>query len=308
MDISIQTGSIVNQYGVEKGYRMIAEAGFTAVDWNIDVELTGAKLSKATTLSDLCIFEKPLEEMLKYFEPHLVEIEKNNLRITQAHAPFPAYIVGRPETLDYCIGVYKNVIKLCDAVGCKNLVIHGITASPAEPDKTYEDFRQMNFYLYESLIDTLLETNVTVCLENLFFMLLGKAHEGTCADPHEAVDYIDTLNAKAGRDVFGFCLDTGHLNLLGKRFSYYLPILGKRITALHIHDNDGLLDRHMAPYTGLINWKEFISTMRDIGYDHDLNFETFRQTDKNTIGEELLPEFLRHIYAIGDYFKKSISQ
>ena len=246
--------------------------------------------------------------MLKYFEPHLVEIKKNNLRITQAHAPFPAYIVGRPETLDYCIGVYKNVIKLCDAVGCKNLVIHGISASPADIGKTQEDFRKMNFHLYESLIDTLLETNVTVCLENLFMTLSGKTHEGTCADPHEAVDYIDTLNAKAGRDVFGFCIDTGHLTLLGKRFPQYMPILGKRIVAFHIHDNDGIFDRHMAPYTGLTNWKEFIETTKAIGYDHDLNFETFRQTDKNTIGEELLPEFLRHIYARGDYFKKSISQ
>jgi hypothetical protein len=48
--------------------------------------------------------------------------------------------------------------------------------------------------------------------------------------------------------------------------------------------------------------------MKEIGYEGDLSFETFRQTAKGKIGEELLPLFLNHIYNIGEYFKKKITE
>ena len=57
----------------------------------------------------------------------------------------------------------------------------------------------MNMKLYESLIPTLLKVDgkVTVCLENLFSGKGKNFYEGTCSDPHQAVAYIDALNAKA---------------------------------------------------------------------------------------------------------------
>lgn len=36
MKISVQTGTVVYEYGFEKGYQLIRDAGFEAVDWNID--------------------------------------------------------------------------------------------------------------------------------------------------------------------------------------------------------------------------------------------------------------------------------
>ena len=35
-----------------------------------------------------------------------------------------------------------------------------------------------------------------------------------CADPDDAIWYLDTLNDYAGEELFGFCLDTGHLQLV----------------------------------------------------------------------------------------------
>ena len=306
MEISIQSGGIVNEYGAKAGYKYIADAGFTAIDWNLDDVFKEGNIFKSKVLKDLCIFERPLDEILEYYAEEITEIRKNNLTITQAHAPFPAYWPNLPNTLDYSIEIYKKVILLCDAVGCKNLVIHGISPRPEDIGMTFDRGREMNMRLYESLIETLLTTNVTVCLENLFATVAHKITEGVCSDPHQAVEYIDTLNETAGREVFGLCLDTGHITLLGKRFPYYVPIVNKRIKALHIHDNDGFFDRHLAPYTGVTNWGEFISSMKEIGYEGDLSFETFRQTKKEKIGEELLPLFLKHIHSIGEYFKKKI--
>ena len=312
MDICVQTGDVVVDFGFEKGYKMIREAGFEAVDWNIDHALSRATLTNATELQNICIFEKPLSEVLAYYEPQLKEIRKNGLKISQAHAPFPAYLPGRDDILEFCIRMYNRAIELCDAVGCQNLVIHGITLAKTEKEAkgdTPERIKELNMRLYSGLIDTLKRTNVTVCLENLFSGApFNTFYEGVCSNPYEAVQYIDTLNAMAGKECFGLCLDTGHLNLLGKRFYTYVPILGKRIKCLHIHDNDGRYDNHLAPYSGTIQWKEFIEEMKKIGYDHDLSFETFRQTRLTTVDPELVPTFLGLIYEIGAFFRKKLSE
>lgn len=311
MDICVQSGTVVYEFGFEKGYKMIRDAGFDAIDWNIDNELSRSTLERASELKNLCIFEKPLEEVLAYYEPQLKEIRKNGLKISQAHAPFPAYLTGREDILDYTIGVYCRIIELCDAVGCKNLIIHGITPATGvtEPAEGPENIHKLNIKLYSSLIETLKKTNVTVCLENLFRTAPARNfYEGCCSDPHLAVEYIDTLNGMAGKECFGLCMDTGHLNLLGKRFYTYVPVLGKRIKALHIHDNAGRHDSHMAPYSGTILWNEFLDEMKKLGYDHDLSFETFHQTMKSQVGEEMVPYFLSHIHTIGEYFRKKIQE
>ena len=117
---------------------------------------------------------------------------------------------------------------------------------------------------------------------------------------------IDRYNSLAGKECFGLCLDTGHLNLLNLDMRWYIPILGKRIKALHIHDNDGIVDRHKAPYTGTLVWKDFYTALRDIGFDGDLSFETFRQPSKTEVDEELIVPWLELIYKIGQHFKRKI--
>ena len=155
--------------------------------------------------------------------------------------------------------------------------------------------------LYSSLIDTLKNTNVIVCLENLFCSHGKDFYEGVCSDPHEAVEYLDTLNAMAGKECFGFCLDTGHLQLAHIRFHRYIPILGDRLVALHIHDNDAIHDSHSIPYFGTVLWDEFYTELKKIGYDHDLSFESVVRTDS-----ELVPTFLKLTYDIGDFFRRKI--
>jgi len=306
MEICVQSGGVVEHIGIEKGYDAIAKAGFTAIDWNgTEHTLPGDRIRKLQ-YEGTCVFEQPLDAVLDYFAEEVAAIRKNGLTISQAHAPFPAYLPGHPEILEYMIGIYKRNIELCDAVGCKNLIIHGISLAPTDRENTRESITQLNMHLYESLIPTLLNCNVTVCLENLFTWDNG-ANEGVCSDADEAVWYIDTLNHNAGREVFGLCVDTGHLLLLGKDFRNYMPVLGKRIKALHIHDNDGRVDRHLAPMTGKANWVYFCESLRQIGYEGDLSFETFAQTRAALkFGEEMVQPWLDLIYIIGKNFRDRI--
>ena len=311
MLLSVQSQDLVKEFGIEDGYRMIREAGFEAIDWNLDHAWKTAEIQTAEHLEGHCIFERPLSEILAHYEEELNCIRKNGLVITQGHAPFPAYVPGRDDILEYAIGIYRNLILFCDQVGCPRIVIHGIAFRQNDAaEETEEDNYRRNLHLYESLIPALQQTkNVTVCLENLFsrYDTLGNGfRDGHCSDAHEAVEMIDLLNEKAGKHCFGLCLDTGHLNLLRRNFRSYIPQLGNRIVALHIHDNSQDNDRHLAPYTGNICWEEFLREMKRIGYRGDLSFETFAQVRGNRLPQELAPAFLRLINQIGVYFKSQL--
>lgn len=307
MEVCIQSADLPDVLGFEKGYSYIREAGFTAIDWNLDHAWKYADLIDGSYRGK-SILEQPLEKVIEYYAEELAMIRKNGLKISQAHAPFPAYIPGRPDVLEYAIEIYIRLIEYCDYAGCENLIVHGISLDEKDTENTFESIEKLNMHLYESLIPTLLRCNVTVCLENLMIWTSRGIIEGTCTDPAQAVSYIDRLNARAGREVFGLCLDIGHLNIAKKDFRTYIPALGKRIKTLHIHDNNGMDDLHMSPFTGNINWAEFCDLLHQIGYEHDLDFETFVQQNRAmNLDEDLLKAWLKVMYETGVYFRKRIA-
>ena len=310
MNISVTSGDLIKDFGIEEAYRMIGEAGFTAVDWSLDRLLSiRSEAANAPELKNLCILERPLPQILEHFAPELREMQKNGLHVGQIHAPFPYYVQGREDIVDYSIGLYLRTIELADAIGCPYVVIHGHTPSAGTTescdDPAYID--TLNERMFTSLIDTVKNTNVIVCMENLYRS--GSAasyYEGHASDPHLAAAQIDALNAMAGKECFGLCMDTGHLNMLGKRFYTYVPVLGHRIKCLHIHDNPGIADSHLAPYSGTVLWKEFTEELKKIGYRGNLNFETIPQITRKRTPAPLVPVFLKLIYDIGAYFRSEI--
>ena len=159
------------------------------------------------------------------------------------------------------------------------------------------------------------KTGVKICLENLFKTYKGRVIEGPCSDVSEACWYLDTLNAEAGCEAFGFCLDVGHANLLGRDVKEYIKKLGKRLTVLHIHDNDGKGDLHGMPYTFTRNWgadmicdwNGFVEGLKEIGYEGALGFETFRVLTA-CFPRELWPSALKLISDTGKYFATRIAE
>lgn len=306
MKICVQDAGLYSVHGYKDIYKQLREVGFEAIDWNIDIELRGNMIRKGTYEGNTA-FEGSVEDLLAFYAEELSAIREAGLTISQAHAPFPYYDTdfAKEDTTDYMISVYKKIILFLDRVGCKNLIVHGACRKRTGEEKTQEEIDSLNKKLYTSLIPELQQTNVTVCLENLFSKGITQGH---CANPYDAAREIDELNAQAGKECFGLCVDTGHLNLIGCDQMQYFSIVGKRVKALHIHDNDGITDVHKAPYTGTIEWKSFYSALRKIGYEGDLSFETFRQTSPELIDPELMMPWFTLIAQIGDFFRKKIQE
>lgn len=263
MHISVTVDDIFRAYGARKACEIIKECGFTAVDWSFFYDVGEDEPG---------ILEKSYDEIKKFFQPEIDAIRENGLEIAQAHAPFPAYTPADEEYMYKCIEVYKKLIMLCDEAECPYLIIHGITRKFGW-DLSCEQVDELNMTLYTSLIPTLLQTNVRVCLENMFTHLDHVNYAGHCADPREANRWVDTLNDIAGKECFAICLDNGHANLVSTNVRHYIEICGARIQTLHLHDNSGNDDNHSLPYTGKCDWDGICHFLGRTGYQGALNFE-----------------------------------
>ena len=80
--------------------------------------------------------------------------------------------------------------------------------------------------------------------------------------------------------------------------------LGNRIECLHVHDNNGLEDQHIAPYTGVMDWKHFMEGLKVIGYNKPMCFETFNIWNK--FPKQICPEVMQTICKTGRYFAEQI--
>lgn len=158
------------------------------------------------------------------------------------------------------------------------------------------------------------EMGITICIENLYGSTGGHIIEGPCCNARKAAERIDRINQQYGAEVLGFCLDTGHANLIGLDFYDFIVTLGSRLKVLHIHDNDGIGDLHQIPFTftkirentASTDWNGFIKGLKEIGYDKVLSFETAPVL--SSFPDEMKSDVLFFIYQIGQYFANKISE
>ncbi len=300
MLISVQTGGIVDAFGLEKGFDMIAEAGFDGVDINLDHCLTPDEIRQRRHGG---FYDRTDEEILAAMRSTREAAEKRGLRFVQAHAPFPTYV--RDAAMDeYVLEALKKTIMMCGFLGCPYLIVHPCYL-PADKRLTAAEEWDLNIEMYTALLPALKRYGVVCCLENMFTRHRGKVMEASCSDPNEAIRYIDALNEIAGEERYGFCLDIGHATLLGKDLYALIHRLGHRIKTLHVHDNNGLEDEHLFPYMGVTDWNRFCRALNEIKYPYDLNFETFQGIA--TFDPELAPHLLKLLRATGALFARRIA-
>jgi len=68
-------------------------------------------------------------------------------------------------------------------------------------------------------------------------------------------------------DNLGVILDTAHQHAQKELLPLSVEKLGKRIRYVHVADNDGLVNRHLPPGTGTIDWEEVFLALKRHGFD-----------------------------------------
>ena len=287
-----------------ESFEYIKSCGFEAVDFNIDHYFSTAKAVKDGLYPT--VFDNPTDEVLEFFRPLKEASEKTGVAICQMHAPFPVWFKDHDDVNDYTVMVLDKCFAVCEFVSCPAIVVHPVSRSTRETEW------ETNLAIYRRLIPLIRKyKNVKICLENIFTRRANRIIEGRLSNVGEAANMIDLLNEEAGGDYFGFCLDVGHANLTNRNIKETVKSLGKRLTILHIHDNNGLDDMHMIPYSYLTtpqvhvcDWQGFVEGLREIGYPGVLCFETFRIV--SAYPAAVHTEALKLISAIGRYWAQTI--
>lgn len=308
LKVGVQTGGIFDactkdEAVLDEGFKLIKDTGFDCVDYNIDNFLPSTAI-RTGELTDF--FDKSVEEICECLAPTKAAAERHGIAFSQMHAPFPLHVAGKDSVNTYMMMVAEKTLAAAAYLGCPAVVMHPFT----HPCKEYQ--KEVNLGMYRAMMPAAKKYGVKVCLENLFENSRKVPREGACAMAEEACWYVDTLNAEAGEEIFGFCFDVGHANLLRKNIREYLRAIGHRLTILHIHDNDGMFDSHMVPYTQNIgfekfyatDWESFIDGLKIAGYRGVLSFETFRAVENAP--KPIVPSILQNISAIGRYFSDRV--
>jgi len=300
--IAISTTEPTPQYSFDDLYRMISEAGFDGVDVNAAHFYPGRDIRNAIPAPMYTVSDK---EFVKNFFPMRDAAKKYGIDNYQAHSPFPSYIADNDEQNDFMIEVLRKTIIGCDAMNCRNLIVHPFFLGYSR-QLSPEDEWNINIDRYSRLIPTARQYGVTICLENMFDVFRGRVYASCCSQIDTACRYVDTLNEIAGEKLFGFCLDTGHLILVGLDAKNAMETLGDRIVAFHVHDNNGITDQHIGPYLGVQDWDRLIEGLKSIRYDKTLSFETGAW--RRNLPQELMLPMLRFIAEAGRMMSRRASE
>ena len=253
MTTTTEIASIARFVGEEKAIEYVAKAGFQAWDFSM---FRMCKYDWQT--KKLLDNDHPLagKDYLK-FARRLRQIGLDNgIECNQSHAPFPTYC-------DEIRAHYKRAIECTAEAGGKICVIHPDNFKSAEE----------NAEIYLELLPFAKECGVKIATENMWNWNdeLGHAAPAACSHHDDFVKHIDAVND----EFFTACLDIGHAEMKGLETSAPKSIraLGKRLGALHVHDNDLLNDSHRLPFTMNIDFGAVIDALREVNYGGDMTLE-----------------------------------
>lgn len=251
MRIGISDGRI---WG-ERHYEMLRSFGFDCYDFN---------MADTNSLPYTC----SRGELEKYLKNEKKLADEAGITIWQIHGPWRCPPMDSTEE-DLAERLEKMKISLGAAaiLGAKYWVVHPIMPYGLYDVKegNAQRSREKNLEFMSKLLRAAKQEGVTVCLENMPFL------DFSISSPESIADIIREIGDKS----FAMCLDTGHANVCADWDSPAQTIYkyGKYIKVLHVHDNKGRRDDHLAPLFGTVDWQAFSQALRDTSFDGVLSLE-----------------------------------
>lgn len=222
----------------------------------------------------------------------------------QAHAPYPSSLTDENFTkrrYDEIVTAIKNASFL----GIRNIVVHPMQHLAYYTGENTQKLFEMNISFYNSLMPICEEYGITVCVENMWqrYGNSERIWHSTCASPEEFSKYIDSVSNEHLRA----CVDIGHTVLVGENPERMLKLLGDRVVALHVHDNDGAHDAHTLPFFGIIRWNEVARALKQISYSGEITLESQAFVQKD-LPRELFPDTARYMAKVARTFANMVEK
>ena len=194
---------------------------------------------------------------------------------------------------------------------CHSIIVHPLTVGV---DRKEEWEVNKSFYLELASLADELDSDVQILMINKAKNINGHLIRGVCAEPEEAIAWVDELNkeaqhqkadnTKVGKNKrFGLAFDIGTATLCGQDLYEAITPLGDRLKAVIIRDVDGINDVSMLAYSACMKgqqtgWLYLIRALRKVVFDGDLIMDA-----ANTIGgfpDPLKPSILKLLKETGE--------
>lgn len=239
----------------ENRYEKLKEHGFSCIDYGM----------ADTDAPIYSLDDNQFEEFLKK-EKELAD--RAGIEVSQVHGPwrYPPRDLSEEDRAER-LEKMKKSIKAASLLGCKFWVVHPImpyTTADLKQNKAQETW-EMNLQFMKELLKTAKEYDVVICLENMPMLNFS------ISTPTQIVKFVNEIND----DNFKVCLDTGHVAVFeGLSPAAAVREIGDKLRVLHVHDNHGTDDDHLAPYSGIIDWEAFSKALKEVGFEGVISLET----------------------------------
>jgi len=194
-----------------------------------------------------------------------------DMRFCQAHAP-DGKLHASDEKFQVFLSTTIRSIEACAKLGVPNIVVHQQDIGGF----LSREYRHLNLKrnraFFEKLFPAMEKTGVCVLIENSCDRHAPTKQENTrhygslASELLDMVEYID-------HPLVRVCWDIGHANIQGVDQYKSILELGDCLRAVHIADNYGDVDSHVAPFQGTTNMDAVMQGLLDSGYKGYFTFE-----------------------------------
>lgn len=224
---------------------------------------------------------------------HISDYAKDlGLVFSQSHSYFYHFCSPRITDREWREELIKRSFAGSSILEVPWMVMHASTYK--EQGYSYHKSKAMNLEQFKKWLELAHKYNVGIAIENLYDPLDVFNRTYSCA-PEELIELVDELNDP----MVGICWDFGHGNLCANDQNESLRLVGKRLKAVHVDDNNKLKDQHLLPFYGVVNWEEIMKTLKEIDYAGDFTFEVTPFFDSVPVAAR--QKGLEHSVEIGNY-------
>jgi sugar phosphate isomerase/epimerase len=214
---------------------------------------------------------------------NIAEILKTNHRKITLHGPFMDLVPGGLDSM-LLAATRKRLDRFFEIISIFK-PIHVVCHTGYDPCH-YQEY--WNEWLANSIATW--KTRVNLAERYGYKLLLENVYE---KNPEVHCALFDAISS----DHFGFCLDVGHHHVFGKSpLREWVETLGEKIMALHLHDNNGEEDGHLAIGKGNIDFTGLFQLLDEKGLRPVITLEPHEEeTLWQSLAYEDLKDFIQKL-------------
>ena len=206
------------------------------------------------------------KDWMREVEAAAEEAVRLGFTFVQAHSPMYNPLDPQPDHEARLLAL-KRSIEACGYLGIPNIVVHsGFSRDYPDPEGKSAHFRAAGAF-HASLFPLMEKYGVNVLIENIdHWNMQGRYYFHTGGDMREFLDSF-------GHPLLHACWDVGHANIDGRPQDMDIRALGDHLRGLHIQDNFGEHDDHLAPFMGTLDLDQVVRGLLETGYGGYFTFE-----------------------------------